>query len=860
TLAPASAAFGSVPTGVPSAPQVLVITNTGAPALPIQSITLSGTNHALFSETNNCGTPVAAGATCTIAVVFTPTAAGSMSAVLSVNGGVAGTQTVALNGTGVAPSYTVSPASLAFGSVQRGVASAPQAVTLTNTGTLVLPVTSIAVSGASAALFSLSNGCGTTVAAGATCTLGVVFTPVAIGLRTATLSVSAGGGAGTQKVALSGSGALPAFTIAPTSAVFGSVQTGVASAPQVLTLTNTGPLALPIKSITLSGTNHALFSETSGCGTSVAVGAACTIAVVFTPTVTGSMSATLSVNGGVAGTQSVALSGSGAVPAYTVTPTSLAFGAAFAGVASAPQELTLTNTGTLALPITSISVTGANPTQFSQTNGCGVSVAVGAACTINVVFTPASAGSMTATLSVNGGGTQTQTAALSGTGIVPTYAVSPGALTFGSVQTGVASAPQTVTLTNTSALALPITSIAFSGANAGQFAETDNCVPAVAAGAACSINVVFTPATAGANTASLNVNGGGGAGSQTVPLTGSGVLIQPTYTLSPTSLAFGSVQTGVASAAQTVTLTNTSTLALPIGAMTFSGANAAQFTETDNCVPAVVAGAACSINVVFTPTVTGAMTATLSVNSGDGTAAQTVPLTGAGVPLPQLVQYQTRQTIGNAGHNNNPVQFTSMTTAGDTIWVAVTLSDYAGIHTISVTDTQGNSFQELDQENDGTPGWQTVAHFYASNIAGDTTTPDIVTIVWSNENYKGVLITEIAGTTGAPLVAHSANIQDGLGAGSNNVTSGSITVGAAQTPALLLALSMNTTGGSSDLGGSGFGGPSAGTGFTPVATMWNWGTNLATFETAPVTAAGSVAALFNAPDTDSYVTVAAVFQ
>jgi hypothetical protein len=443
---------------------------------------------------------------------------------------------------------------------------------------------------------------------------------------------------------------------------------------------------------------------------------------------------------------------------------------------------------------------------------------------------------------------------------VPTYSLTPTSLAFGSVQTGVASAAQVVTLTNTSALALPVAGMTFSGANAGQFAETDNCTPAVPAGAACSINVVFTPATAGANTASLNVNGGGGAGSQTVPLTGSGVLIQPTYSLTPTSLAFGSVQTGVASAAQVVTLTNTSALALPITGMTFSGANAGELTETDNCAPAVAAGAACSINVVFTPTVTGAMAATLSVNSGDGTAAQSVPLTGAGVPLPQLVQYQTRQTIGEAGHNNNPVQFTSMTTAGDTIWVAVTLSDYAGIHTISVTDTQGNSFQELDQQNDGSPGWQTVAHFYASNIAGDTTTPDIVTIVWSNENYKGVLISEIAGTTGAPLVAHSANIQDGLGAGSNNVTSGSIAVGADQTPGLLVALSMNTTGGSSDLGGSGFGGPSAGTGFTPVATMWNWGTNLATFETAPVTAAGSVAALFNAPDTDSYVTVAAVFQ
>jgi hypothetical protein len=153
-----------------------------------------------------------------------------------------------------------------------------------------------------------------------------------------------------------------------------------------------------------------------------------------------------------------------------------------------------------------------------------------------------------------------------------------------------------------------------------------------------------------------------------------------------------------------------------------------------------------------------------------------------------------------------------------------------------------------------------VAHFYAANIVGDTTTPDTVTIVWTNENYKGVLITEISGTTGAPLVGHSGNIQDKLAAGSNNVTSGGIAVGSGQTLGLLLALSMNTTGGSSDLGGSGYGGPSVGSGFTSVATLWNWGVDVATLETEPVTAVGSVAGLFNALDTDSYVTVAAVFQ
>jgi hypothetical protein len=244
--------------------------------------------------------------------------------------------------------------------------------------------------------------------------------------------------------------------------------------------------------------------------------------------------------------------------------------------------------------------------------------------------------------------------------------------------------------------------------------------------------------------------------------------------------------------------------------------------------------------------------ASSSTSTGTGTSTQSA--------APQVVQTNTFQTTSNNDSGNSPVQFKTATKAGDTIWVAVTLSDFAGVHTISVSDTQNNVFTLLDQENDGTPGTQTVAHFYAANIIGDTTTPDTVTVVWSTENYKGVLIAEISGTTAAPLVGHAGNIQDGLAAGSNNVLAGPIDVTSAQTPALLVALSMNTTGGASDTGGSGFGGPAVGSGMTQVATMWDWGATLATFATASVTGAESVSSAFNAPDTDSYVTVAAVFH
>jgi len=219
------------------------------------------------------------------------------------------------------------------------------------------------------------------------------------------------------------------------------------------------------------------------------------------------------------------LSGTGAVPTYSVVPTSVAFGSRQTNVASVPQLVTLTNTGTLTLPITSITLTGTNSLLFSQTNTCGSSVAAGANCTISVVFKPNAIGAKTATLNVNASGSAgTQTVALSGTGAVSTYSVAPTLVAFGSQQTNAASAPQMLTLTNTGSLSLPITSITFSGTNASEFSETDNCIPVVAAGAACSINVVFTPTAAGAAAASLNINAGGGAATQTVALSGNGAL------------------------------------------------------------------------------------------------------------------------------------------------------------------------------------------------------------------------------------------------------------------------------------------------------------------------------------------------
>ena len=215
--------------------------------------------------------------------------------------------------------------------------------------------------------------------------------------------------------------------------------------------------------------------------------------------------------------------------------------------------------------------------------------------------------------------------------------------------------------------------------------------------------------------------------------------------------------------------------------------------------------------------------------------------------------------------DNSSVTFTKVTTKGNTIWVAATVSDYGGTHAITVTDSQNNTYHELNQGNDKAPGSQSVAQFYASNVLGGA---DTVTVNWSADNYKGVLAAEIAGVTASPLVGNTVDIQDGnLASGSDNVTSNGISVSSAGTPSLLVALTMDTDGGGSDTGGSGFCAVPPGTGFVQVTQLWNWSAvgqpacNLATVETKTVTGSGNVAGSFTTSHlSDPYVTVATVFH
>jgi FG-GAP-like repeat/Cep192 domain 4 len=412
----------------------------------------------------------------------------------------------------------VSPTSLTFPLQVLGTASAPQVVTLTNHAPNSLTITNIAFTGTDPGDFSQTNNCGSALSGNASCTINVTFTPKGINNRTASLTVTDNAPGGSQAVAITASSTAASFS--PTSLTFASQAVGTTSAPQVITLTDVSGTTMTISSIAITGTNLSDYAETNTCGTSLAGKKSCTISVTFTPTATGTRTAAVTVTDNAGGTsQSVPLTGTG-IATVSVTPTSLTFPLQVLNTTSAAQQVTLSNLGTTALSISSMAFSGADATDFAETNNCGTSLAASSSCTINVTFTPKNINHRSATLTItDSAGTQTVT--ITGTSTAASF--SPTSLTFAAQTVGTTSAGQNITLTDVSgSTTITITSLTITGTNATDFAQTNTCGTSVAPKKSCTITVTFTPTATGARSASVSVADNAGLSPQTVPLSGTG--------------------------------------------------------------------------------------------------------------------------------------------------------------------------------------------------------------------------------------------------------------------------------------------------------------------------------------------------
>ncbi len=513
------------------------------------------------------------------------------------------------------PGIALNPAGLTFPTQNTGTTSQPQTITLSN-GDTAVTISSVTISGP----FAQTNTCGSSVAADSDCTINVTFTPTTTGVQKGTITITDSAPGSPQTINLTGS--TSSVTLSTSNLSFGNQAVGVASSPLTVTLTNNGTAALTISSVAVSGAFSESATDNGDCVKApLQPTTNCVIAVTFTPVIAGSSIGALTINDTAAGSpQVVLLSGTGeAEPAVSLSPNTLTFSTQVVNTTSAAQVVTITNTGSASLTVSSVTTTG----PFAETNTCTSAVAPGALCTVSVTFTPTAGGGALGTLTINDNvAGSPQSVSLTGTGTAsPIVSLTPSTLTFTSQDIGTTSTAQVVTLKNTGGAALTVTSITSSG----DFAETNNCGSTVAAAASCTITVTFAPTASGSRNGSITITDNAADSPQTIVLAGTGVSA-PAVTLSATSLNFSPQPVGTSSAAQTVTVTNSGTATLNISSIAATGV----FNQTSTCGATLAPQANCVISVVFAPTATGTASGSLKVTDNAPNSPQTLSLGGSG--------------------------------------------------------------------------------------------------------------------------------------------------------------------------------------------------------------------------------------
>ena len=298
-----------------------------------------------------------------------------------------------------AQTVTLTPATLSFGTQVVSTTSAAKNITLKNGLTVALSISAIAATGD----YAQTNTCGTSLIAGASCSISVTFTPTTTGARSGAITVTDSASNSPQTASLTGSGVLP-VALTPVSDGFGNVVVSVTSAAKNSILKNNQTVALSITSIALTGD----FAQTNNCGTSVAAGASCTISVTFTPTATGSRTGTLTVTDNASNSpQTASMAGTGVLaPKITglspsIGPVGTSVTIAGTGFEANQATSTVTFNGTPATPSTWAATSIKVPVPTGAVTG-NVIVTVAGAGSNGVVFTVGSAPNITSLSTTSG--------------------------------------------------------------------------------------------------------------------------------------------------------------------------------------------------------------------------------------------------------------------------------------------------------------------------------------------------------------------------------------------------------------------------------------------------------------------------
>ncbi|MFB9312788.1 choice-of-anchor D domain-containing protein [Nocardioides plantarum] len=426
SLDPATAALPATVIGQQSEARTFTLTNDGDVTTGTPTIALTGDDAAQFTiDDNACTAALPAGASCSIDVLFAPTAAGEATASLTASATPGATTTSDLTGLGqTEPALSIDDTAYDYG--YTGAAS-QHTFTITNDGDTPTGVPTVDLTGDTAFTIT-TNTCTTALAGDATCTVEVTYTGTGTDQQTAQLSVTATPG-GTVTADLTGSPL--ALTIAPTTYNFGGIPVGDTSDPQSFTLTNHRLTAVQVDG---EGTTGPFTIDDSCFTVTIPAGDTCTFTARFAPSSSGP--ATGSIDYFAQGAQAqVELTGTGLTPAtFSLSTSTVDFGAYTPGD-TGTQQVTVTNTGTQDSSTVGLAITGPDAAVFAvDSTDCPTTLAGGASCTVTLEFAPVALGDRSATLTVNGA--PGATASLVGLGAPAGVTLYPATYDYGAVPVG----------------------------------------------------------------------------------------------------------------------------------------------------------------------------------------------------------------------------------------------------------------------------------------------------------------------------------------------------------------------------------------------------------------------------------------
>jgi len=383
-----------------------------------------------------------------------------------------------------------------------------------------------------------------------------------------------------------------------------------------VTITVAGALGTPTGTVTLSSGSYTSAATTlSGTG-------AVTITIPAGQLAAGTDTLTATYSGDTnyaskTGTTTVTVTTPPA-PVVALNPTSLTFTSTAVGTASAPQMVTVSNTGNATLNISAHSITGGGAAAFQATTTCGATLAAGSSCTFSITYQPTVATAVTASLTLTDDAAGSpQTVGLSGSVPAPVATLNPTSLTFAKTQVGVAATGQTITVTNTGNANLSVTSVALAetdsvSGSSGSFTSTNTCTAPVIPNGTCVITVGFMPTAIGALTSKVTITDNASNSPQTVNITGMAITAG-SYTASATN----------------VTVTKGATTG-NVSTLTATGAGGYQGAIALTCSVSAITGGThkpgCSVTgspINLTPTTTsGTATVTLSTTAAASNAVR----------------------------------------------------------------------------------------------------------------------------------------------------------------------------------------------------------------------------------------------